>query len=151
MGLERFDIGSLSTIDGGRINAAFEQLMKRCEDDCKDRPALEEARKLTLSISCTPVVDDAGNLESCNVQFQFAEKIPNRKSKIYNMRAERGGLVFNEMSPEDVRQMTIGMAPKPRRTGNQETHAETGDRDPDEDEDATDREQEEIARAALTR
>ena len=37
---------------------------------------------------------------------------PARESRSYNMRAKNRGLLFNELSPEDVDQMTIDDAPR---------------------------------------
>ncbi len=107
MGLQNFNLESLSTIDGGRIKEAFEQLVKRCEGDCKDRPALTTARTIGLVVKFEPVPNDFGDLDSVNVTFDIKESLPKRSSKPYNMRAVPGGLLFNEMSPEDVDQGTL--------------------------------------------
>jgi hypothetical protein len=113
MGLQKFDMETLTELDGGRIRTAFEQAMKRLEHDCKDRPNVKAARKLELVITMTPLPDDAGDLDSVDVKFRVKDSVPKRESKAYNMRAVPGGLLFNELSPDDVRQQTLDMAPKP--------------------------------------
>jgi hypothetical protein len=40
--------------------------------------------------------------------------VPTRESGTYNMKAVAGGLLYNEMSPDDINQTTIDQ-PQPRR------------------------------------
>lgn len=114
MAIAKFELGSLSTIDGGRISAAFEHALKRCEMDCKDRPATNKARKVTLVAELVPVCSDSGDLESVDVSFQIKDTVPTRESASYNMKAVAGGLVFNELSKDDINQLTLDDAPKPK-------------------------------------
>lgn len=128
MALERFKLGSLVDLDGGRISAAFEHALARLEADCKDRPGVKDARKLELHVTVTPVIDQGGELESCNLQFRISDKVPKRQSKVYNMSAGRSGLYWNELSAEDARQMTIDDARGPRPVAIGETvDSETGE------------------------
>lgn len=112
MAVEKFNLASLVGIDAGRIREAFEQAVRRCEDDCRDRPSVDRDRKVQLTCSFRPVVDsNTGELESCNVDFEINDNIPKRRSKVYNMKAARTGLLFNEMSPDEIRQGTLDEAP----------------------------------------
>lgn len=111
--LEKFDLATLAAMDGGRIREAFEQALNRCRHDCEDRPAVDGARKITLVVSLTPIADDSGELSSVDVAFDLNDRLPKRGSKTYNMQAVTGGLVFNELSPDEVKQKTLDMAPKP--------------------------------------
>lgn len=113
MAVEKFDLGSLTTIDGGRIREAFEQALKRCRDDCHDRPGVAKARKITLSATLAPVCAPDGSMDSCDVQFEIDDSLPKRVSPTYNMKAARGGLLFNELSREDIRQGTLDDVPGP--------------------------------------
>lgn len=117
--IEKFEMKSLATIDGGRINAAFERELKRIREDCIDRPGLKRPRQVQLMVTLSPVMDDNGtDLASCNVQFQIKSSLPKRESKVFNMTADRrGDLLFNELSPEDVRQRTIDEPSGPRKVG----------------------------------
>lgn len=119
MATQRFSLSALSDLDDGRVRAAFEQAIARCETDCKDRPAVTDSRKVTLSVTLSPIVGEDGEMESCNLQFQVLDSVPKRKSKVYNMKATRAGLVFNELSPDDIHQMTLDQASGPREV----THA----------------------------
>lgn len=117
MALEKFNLGCLATMDDGRIREAFEQALKRCELDCKDRPALEEARKVSMSVTLVPVPGERGDLDSVNIVVKITDTLPKRCSKAYNMKATRGGLLFNELSTEDVNQATLEFGePQPQAT-----------------------------------
>lgn len=115
MAVKKFELESLSELDGGRIREAFDQAMRRCEMDCKDRPGLSDPRKLTLTMEMVPVISEDGQrLESCNLQFQVKDQCPPRKSKAYNMHSRAGGLLWNEMSPEDLKQGSLDDATGPK-------------------------------------
>lgn len=118
MAVEKFELKSLVEIDGGRINAAFMQALQRCERDCGDRPATSDSRKVTLTAELTPICSPSGELESVDVRFQIKDTVPTRKSAVYNMKATRAGLLYNELSPDDVNQRTIDEAPGPSSTSN---------------------------------
>lgn len=112
--LTKLDLAALLEIDGGRVRIAFERALAECQGDLKDRPGLKKARKLTLTCSFSPQPEEGGReLEMCDVRFSVKVDIPKRESKVYSMKAGRGGLVFNEDSPEDVNQATLGFGPKP--------------------------------------
>lgn len=114
MALEKLTLASLATMDGGRHAAAFEQALTRARFDCEDRAAVKGARRIALVVSLIPRADDNGNLERVHVEFALDEKHPKRQSRSYSMQAVHGGLVFNELSPDDVRQGTLDMAGKPK-------------------------------------
>ena len=113
--IEKFQLSTLSKIDEGRVERAFDFALARLIADCKDRPALDEGRKLSLTITLTPVVGENGELETANATFQVVDTVPKRRSRTYNMKATPSGLLFNEMAPEDVRQTTLDEANTPRK------------------------------------
>jgi hypothetical protein len=114
MSYQKFDLSSLAELDDGRLKVAFEQAIKRCEDDCHDRLGVPAARAITLTISIAPVVGEEGDFESADVDFQISEKLPRRRTKTYNMRAARDGLFFNAFAPEDPAQRTLDEYIEPR-------------------------------------
>lgn len=131
MALEKFTLATILEMDGGRIKTAFEQALKRMELDCKDRPGVKAARKLELVLQMTPIADN-GELDSVDVTFRIKDSVPKRESKSYNMQSVAGGLLFNDASPDDVRQMSLDMAPKPS------AQVETSSRKPRRDLDGSD-------------
>jgi hypothetical protein len=124
MALEKFDLGTLLVIDEGRIKEAFEQALRRGEVDCRDRPLLSQTRTITLEASLTPVADEQGALVECLVQFTIKDKQPIRSSKVYHMSAGRAGLFWNELSPDDARQLTLDTVEGPQPIeGRKDVHA----------------------------
>ena len=115
MALEQFTLQTLSTVDDGRIAVAFEQALRRCELDCRDRPTLDKARTISIDAKLTPRVDESGrDLLEVLVQFEVRDSQPVRTSKVYHMVAARSGLYFNELAPEDARQLTLDTAAGPK-------------------------------------
>lgn len=98
---QEFTLGALARMDDGRIAETFNQAIRRVRLDCEDRPALEAARKIKLTISITPSADDQGNLETVTVGFDLDESLPKRSSKNYHMVPRRGALMFNDLAPEN--------------------------------------------------
>lgn len=109
--LVEFDISKIGDLDGGRVLEAISQAIERAVHDCEDRPGLKKARKVTLEMSLTPIQDDDGTMESIDLAFGVGEKRPSRTSKNYNLAARKAGnrwkLLFNDLSQDDVNQMTI--------------------------------------------
>lgn len=106
--LEKFDLGSLATIDGGRIAIAFEQALRRVAQDCDDRPGEKKERSVTLNLAVKPRLDPDGLCEDCDVQVTVADNVPKRKSKVYNMSLRKGGhLLFANDSLDDHLQETM--------------------------------------------
>lgn len=110
MALEKFDLETLAKIDEGRIKNAFELALRRCIDDCNERPAFDKTRKVSLVVMMTPVADEMGNLDEVTVAFDIGETVPKRQSREYSMQVRgktQRSLFFNELSPDDIKQMTI--------------------------------------------
>ena len=112
MVLKQFDLAALATLDGGRIREAVNQAIQAAETDCRDRPGLPGARKVTLTLSIVPVSTASGDLDSVNVECEIKTQSPARKSKTYNMNATTDGLVYQELAPEDADQMTFDLPEK---------------------------------------
>lgn len=114
MALEKFTLGSLAKMDDGRLAIVFAHALKRIEDDCRDRPGVVDPRKITLNAILAPQVDQSGNLVSIDVKFEVNETIPKRSTQTYNMAVTRAGILYNEMSPDDVNQATLDFSSRPR-------------------------------------
>ena len=106
MALKQFDLASLAQMQCGKVNEAVKQLMDQLKDDCIDRPAVKEARKLTLVVSVTPLLDDR-SLNSVNVECQISSKVPTRHTLPHNMTVDQGGMYYDDLAPADARQHTM--------------------------------------------
>ena len=101
------DLEGLSTMDGGRLNAAFAMEVEKVYADCDDRPAVKAARRITLTILCKPVQDEAGRLDMVDVDWDLDSKLPKRKSRTYRARHDGKGLTVSLFAPEHPGQRTI--------------------------------------------
>lgn len=114
MSLEKLTFESLADLDNGRVRAAFDHALSEVQRDLADRPVDKRPRKVTLTLELKPVPAETGELHSAQVSAHLDYKIPKRRTRDYDMRSIGGGLVFNEMSPDDVRQTTIDQGNRPR-------------------------------------
>lgn len=109
MATMRFGLGSLAMIDGGRVRLAFDDAIKRCEDDCIDRPGEKAARTVKLTIELTPRIDPSGALDSVDATCRVTDAVPMRRSRSYNLRVSGQGLLFDELSVADAHQGTLAL------------------------------------------
>ena len=79
--LKILSLETVSTMDDGRLREAFDQALARCLSDMRDRPGVGTARKIKLTVSLSPNVNDAGELDTVGVGFDFTEDIPKRSSR----------------------------------------------------------------------
>jgi hypothetical protein len=106
--VETFTLDSLSDIEGGKVRLAFDRLLKRCADDCYDRPGDGAARTVTLKLEIKPVLSPEGGCERVNVQVFAESGVPKLRSRVFDMGLTPSGrLLFNADSPDSVDQGTL--------------------------------------------
>ena len=94
-------LGSISELDGGRVDVAFQQALARMVRDCDDRPGESKPRTVALNACITPICDEDGVCRDVDVRFHVKDKAPDRKSKTYAMKLHKGGqLSFSEMTAD---------------------------------------------------
>ena len=125
------DFRSLGEIDEGRIKEAFAIEFARCLNDVRNRPGLQKERSVTIKVSLKPRADETGELDLVAVHADCKANIPQRRSKTYLCQDRAGGLIYNEMSPDDPNQMTIPVGPQstaeaPTPNENEETQNDVG-------------------------
>ena len=108
MALLKFGTSTLPQLDGGRLQQAIDKSLKRCIEDCKDRPGLDTARKVGIELIITPYADDTGDVVSINLDYQVKPTLPPLKREGMNLGLQKNGdLMFNEHSPRNVNQTTV--------------------------------------------
>jgi len=108
MSVAEFNVESLASLDGGRVAEALMQAIRRCVNDCDDRPGVKAARGVRLLMKIAPVANDDGTLDEIKMQFTVTDSAPKRESKTYSMAFRKGGkLAYNDLSVEDVKQRTF--------------------------------------------
>lgn len=107
--LRKLSLETVGKLDqGGAL--AFEKLLSRAAADCIDRPADNTARKVTLEFELEPVLDDDMTCTEVKCRIQATAKLPSYKTKVRSLGVRPGGggmFVFNEDSPDNVRQGTL--------------------------------------------
>lgn len=95
-------------LDGGRVGAAFDHELRRCVEDCQDRPGDTKPRKVTLELTIEPVKSDSNFCEEVWGKIRISSTVPKRQTKPISFGVRKGGmLVFNDLSEDDVKQRTI--------------------------------------------
>jgi hypothetical protein len=107
-----FNLETLKDIDLGKVSKAFDIAVRRCVQDCIDRPGDKNGRLATLKMKITPVLEQDESGARCEVvtgEFEVHDSVPKRRSKPYSFRvkAKTGGLSFSFDSPDEVDQTTI--------------------------------------------
>lgn len=106
--IHEFKLSTIANIDGGRVEEALNQAIKRVIADLEDRPGVTEARKVNMQIEFSPVTDEDGMVETAKVAFQIKDSIPTRKSKFVDMQIRKGQrLAFNDLSEDNIDQRTL--------------------------------------------
>lgn len=112
MAATKLTLASLGDLDKGRVGHCVQNSIEAAVKDCRDRPGLKVARKIIITVMIDPQMDDedelAGNeLLDAHVNVEVATKFPSRKSRTYSMGLTKRSAIFNELTPDNVRQATI--------------------------------------------
>lgn len=110
MPLQKLSLQTLGELDAGGV-LAFEKLLSRAASDCLDRPNDPTARKITLELEVTPVLEQDLTCSEAKIRFHATAKLPayRTKERSLGVRQSQGGgmLVFNPDSPDNVHQSTL--------------------------------------------
>jgi len=100
--LHELSFESFKDLDNGKVPAAFNLHLSRILEDLKNRPFDDSDRKIVLTVSAKPEMDEAGMLSGTRIQCHVKSSVPQHKSKVYqlDMRQKRGQptAVFSEVS-----------------------------------------------------
>jgi hypothetical protein len=103
-------LGALKELDNGLIERLFNRGIQQVIKDCMDRPGLDKTRKVTLTVTITPVSSDANGESVCRdvaAEFAVAVNCPAQASRTYQLDASPNGqAIINPASP-DIRQGTL--------------------------------------------
>ena len=109
MAMTLFNLETLKELDLGKVTKAFEHELKRCVQDCMDRPNDTASRTVTMQFTIKPVPDEMdGTCDTVSGEFEVKGKVPVRRSKRYSFGVKKtGSLMFSTESPDNVDQKTI--------------------------------------------
>jgi hypothetical protein len=104
-------LDTIKELDNGRVAEAFTQALARAVRDCEDRPTEEKDREVILGIKLKPIPADEGIPTGVALMCQVRDTVPTRKSRPYSCGIKSGGkLFFSTESPDNVNQLTLGLA-----------------------------------------
>lgn len=107
MGKVALRLDHLKHLDGGKVDAAWADALKRATLDCEDRPSDPTPRMVTLKAKVVPISHER-DLDACRVEFEVCVKVPDRRSKPFMMNAHANGqLSFVEENPDNPAQSTL--------------------------------------------
>jgi hypothetical protein len=111
----KVSLATLHDFDMGKIDLSMQQHLKRCVEDCMDRPANGGPRTVTLKLKLTPQCDERGDCESANLEFTIGSSIPDHVSRTYSCGVKRGGhLEYSQLFPDTAaaeQPATLPLAP----------------------------------------
>lgn len=96
---------SLADLDDGRINKLLLQHISRVAQDCMNRPGDKTKRTVSLDFHVVPTIDpETRECEQVKVEIEAKSKVPTYRSKTYEMRVTKTGLLFNKDFPDALDQ-----------------------------------------------
>lgn len=103
-------LSTLTGLDLGKVDAAFQIELQKCIKDLMDRPGDEAKRSVVLQLDMIPEHAVSGVCETAQVEFTVAAKVPVKRSRVFSMKVNASGggaLLFNPESPDDASQGTL--------------------------------------------
>lgn len=106
--LKQFMIHEISQLDEGRVAAVINKHLCMVVGDCTNRPGVDDARKVTITVEVRPVVNEDGICEDADIEIVTSASVPKSRSKPMNMGIRANGrLIFNDASLDSHRQGTL--------------------------------------------
>lgn len=106
--VEFSQLGDLQNVSGGELALSFERVLTAQLADCSDRPAVKSPRKITVTMSMTPVVGQEGALADILTEFEVSGKMPVVRTRQISMGLKGArALVYNDRSPENRHQIAL--------------------------------------------
>ena len=102
---------TLADFDFGKASVAFQQALRRAVADCLDRPGDKSPRKVTLTTSIIPLVQQDGDVVEAHVDFKIAAAVPPWQTAKRPVQTTRQGqLFFRPDAPDNPSQKTLDEA-----------------------------------------
>ncbi len=99
------DFKNLSHLDNGKMDALLRSQLALIARDCINRPTEKRKRTITLVFTAVPVADpDTGDCERVALNVQCKSRVPDFRSRVYEMRATPQGLTFDQDFPDRLNQ-----------------------------------------------
>lgn len=108
MARQQLTAKNLAEFEGGKLAAAFDQLLLAAGRDCFDRPGVKNKRSITLTVEVRPELDDAGMCEHVRIEASVGSKTPKYGSReVVGNIQKSGAIIFDDLSPDNPDQSTL--------------------------------------------
>ena len=108
---QNLDMDTIGKLDEGRVAVAVNNALAQIAHDLNRRPGVDKARKLTLTLTMKPQIDSDGLLGSVDIGKTIKATLPDTQGHITNAKVNASGeLVWNDASPDDIKQSTLDEA-----------------------------------------
>lgn len=116
-----FDATAMQRMDRERYSKLLDYYLKQAIADCNERPGLDKARKVVLTITLEPERDNRGLLETVNLGVRCDVKLPPTEALKYPLKPalDAAGdpcLQFMAEHPEDFRQPRLFNDPENKQS-----------------------------------
>jgi len=98
---QALNLATLSKFDFGKADAAFRHCLQRAAQDVMDRPGDGSPRKVTLTATITPRIEQDGDVVGCNIAFLAHAQIPKYATAPTAAQLDRQGRVIFTPSEEE--------------------------------------------------
>jgi hypothetical protein len=112
--VEKMTLAALEKMDNGKVGAMFRSHLGKVVEDIQERSGDHTVRTVTLKMSLVPV-GDSGTVDDIKVSFSCNSNVPAVQTREYSMMPHGDRqLMFNDLSPDNVRQGTLDQDHKTR-------------------------------------
>jgi hypothetical protein len=102
------DFGNLSHLDNGKMDQLLRSQLALISRDCINRPSEKKKRKISLVFTAEPVMDpDSGDCERVKLVVECRSRVPDFRSRAYEMRPTNQGFHFNRDFPDELDQQPL--------------------------------------------
>lgn len=91
-GLQQMDLSTLARLDNGKIDRMLKWHLQRVASDMLGRAVDGKKRDVTLTLTFTPVRDEAGELTNVRMSVEAKSKIPPHRTAECMLDADRNGI-----------------------------------------------------------
>lgn len=95
----KFSFTTITALEPG-VQTLFDEYIRQCVKDCRDRPGLGKSRAVRLEVVIAPEDQETANIDGVIVQINVNKVIPKQVTKAFSLALNvNNELAFNEADP----------------------------------------------------
>lgn len=96
-----FTLDTLGDLDDGTTRLMVDQALAEALADCDNRPHLDKARRITITLHMLPVLNDNGGMKGVNAAVEVGSKFPGRRGRVEYLKTSVNGNGVEAYLPEE--------------------------------------------------